>query len=124
MVLADEKGGVMTLPNEPHGFAVNLKSGVVHKRYAPDAVGLRRTTAIGVENMLIDPKLCEVCFPQPKPVRSQTRFSPKPVKLVEPPETRPEKETPLASRAAVEPAVPSAEELYADNLKAEEDGKD
>ncbi len=104
------------LPNEPHGFAVDLKAGVVHKRYASHATGMRRTTARGVENMLAVPQLCEDCFPQPKPVRSSTRFSPKSVKVVEP-----------KAEMEVEP-VPSAKELYEANLAAEEaepaDGED
>lgn len=95
----------MALPYEPLGYAVNPKSGVVHKRHAEHAVGLRRTSAAGVANMLSQPKLCEACFgAPPKPAkRTSTRFNPKPVKVIEP-EPEP---------------IPSAGELYAATLAAE-----
>lgn len=118
------------LPNEPGGFAVNLLTGEVHKRHAWHAVNHRRTTAAGAAALLHgrDPKLCSDCFPSPP--KTSTRFVAKTVKVIEakpkaskpepdlsaaklyadvmgneePPETRPEKETPLADGAAVEPA--------------------
>jgi hypothetical protein len=87
----------MTLPNEPGGFAVNVGTGVVHKRHAPDAVNLRRTTLVGVYSLLGDtePQLCETCFPPPpakpataKPAiakpKTRSRFTAQPVKVIEP----------------------------------------
>lgn len=98
----------MALPNEPGGFAVNLSTGEVHKRHAQHALGLRRTTALGVLALLqdLEPVQCETCFgPPAKPTRAtRTRFTAEPVKVVEPPETRPDEEHPQANGAAVKSA--------------------
>lgn len=68
----------MQLPDEPSGFAVNVKTGEVHKRHAPDAVNLRRTTQMGVYSLVDDPTLCETCFP---PVKQKSRITTKPKKI-------------------------------------------
>ena len=100
----------MALPNEP-GFAVNLKSDEVHKRYADHARSFRRTTAAGVANLLDgrEPVLCLVCYPPPP--KTSTRFTPKPVKFVE----------------VTDAPVPNAQDLLADReakMKKADDGAD
>jgi hypothetical protein len=73
----------MTLPNEPHGFAVNVFTREIHKRHARHAASFRRTTPGGLAGVLHGqtPVLCEECFGAPKPTR--TRFTSEPVKVVE-----------------------------------------
>jgi hypothetical protein len=96
------------LPNEPGGFAVNLRTGEVHKRHAWHAVNHRRTTAAGVDSLLHGRtvKLCSDCFPPaPKP-KSSTRFVAEPVKVIEP--------KAKAKKPELDPQM-----LYADRLAAE-----
>jgi hypothetical protein len=80
------------LPNEPGGFAVNLRTGEIHKRHAWHAVNHRRTTAAGAEALLHGrmPKLCSDCFPPPP--KTSTRFVAEPVKVIEPKPKRKAKE--------------------------------
>jgi hypothetical protein len=83
----------MTLPNEPHGFAVNVFTREIHKRHARHAASFRRTTPGGLAGVLHGqtPVLCEECFGPPKPTR--TRFTSEPVKVVEKkPKAKPEPE--------------------------------
>lgn len=120
----------MALPNEPHGFAVNVYTREIHKRHARHAASLRRTTPGGLAGVLHgqDPVLCEECFgPTPKPERkSRTRFTPEPVRVVEKasepepqPEPEPEPEAAPQSPASEPDPEPdlSPEKLYAESLK-------
>lgn len=55
------------LPDE-RGFAVNVRTGEYHKKYAVHARGLRRTTPQGLVALLLDgtdPVACRECFPEP-----------------------------------------------------------
>lgn len=65
------------IPHDPNGYAVNERTGEIHRRYADHAKGLRRTTAAGLYGVLGDnaPAPCETCWPpvkpkRPKPTRS------------------------------------------------------
>lgn len=63
------------IPLEPNGYAINEATGEVHKRHAPHALGLRRTTTSGLYAVLGDtePKACVECWPKPKrPTKTST----------------------------------------------------
>ena len=61
----------MTLPRDPTGYAVEESTGIVHKRYADHARGIRRTTEAGVFAILahVERRPCPECWPRAKPAR-------------------------------------------------------
>ena len=71
-----------SLPHEAEGYAVELDTHIVHKRYAGPASGLPRTRSVeAVYSRLGDaePVPCETCWPPPpKTERKRGGKSPKP----------------------------------------------
>ena len=68
------------IPDDTTGYAVDARRGIVHRRYAADAIGLPRTRSLmGALSMGRDLSPCDTCYPPPPPVKAKRKPELKPV---------------------------------------------